>query len=56
MSVALLPGIRITFEICLLTATLADKDTSSLTHCYETICQIAKKVLLNSSEFISDCL
>ena len=29
MSIALLPGVGITFEICLLTATLADKDNPS---------------------------
>ena len=29
MSIASLPGIRITSEICLLTATLADKDNPS---------------------------
>ena len=29
MSMALLPGIRITSEICLLTATLNDKDNTS---------------------------
>ena len=40
MSIALLPGIGITSEICLLTATLTDK---RLTHCYQTIRQIAKK-------------
>ena len=48
--------VRITSEICLLTATLADKDNPSLTHCYQTIRQIAKKLLLNGGEFVSDDL
>ena len=48
---ASLPVIRITSEICLLTATLADKDNPS---CGETIRRIAKKLLLKVGKFVSD--
>ena len=41
-----LPSVRVTSEIGLLTPTLADKDNPSLMHCYQTIHQIAKKLLL----------
>ena len=55
-SMALLPGVRITSEICLLTATLAEKNNPLLTHCYYTIGQITKKLLLKGGEFVSDGL
>ena len=44
-----LPSIRVTSQIGLLTATLADKDNPSLKHYYQTIRQIAKKLLLKGS-------
>ena len=46
---ALLPSVRITSEICLLTATLADKDNSSS----DTLLS-DKKLLLKAGEFVSD--
>ena len=46
MSIASLPGVRIPSKICLLTATLADKDNPSSD----------AKLLLKSDEFVSDGL
>ena len=54
MSMTLLRSIRISSEIYLLTATLTDKDNHRLIHCYQTIHQIAKKLLLKGGKFISD--
>ena len=46
---ALLPSVRITSKICLLTATLADKDNLSS----DTLLS-DKKLLLKAGEFVSD--
>ena len=51
-SIASLPSVGITSKICLLTATLLIRIIHRLTHCYQTIRQIAKKLLLKGSKFI----
>ena len=51
---ASLPSVRVTSEICSLTATLADGIIHHLMHCYQTIRQIAKNLLLKGGKFVSD--
>ena len=51
---ALLPGIRSTSKIYLLTATLADKDNQSFDTLLSDNLKIAKNFLLKGSKFISD--
>ena len=54
MSMASLLGIRITFEICLLTATLADKDNPSSDALLSDNSSNSQELLLKVGEFVSD--
>ena len=56
MSIALLPGVRITSEICLLTDTLADKDNPLSDALLSDNSSNSQETFVEGGQFISDGL